>query len=185
MLNHYQMSWKLDPWCPCDVQFLRFLEAEGVQGASIFHFGTGEHHLVGISCAESGKNNSVLGITASREEHAAYIDLVIARPEIARFYTAYFGDIYLLNEALLPTFDIVTLFHLCEFRTGQNEEYGALTDLEVAQCLVRKLRPGGKMLFYTHSCAIDRAKPVISELQRTGLIDAAGTHEMLLIYRKP
>jgi hypothetical protein len=186
MLNHSQTSWKLDPvWCPCDVHFLRFLEAENVQGASIFHFGTGEHHHVGIGCAEKGKNNSVLGITASKEEYAAYIDLVIARPEVARFYTAYFGDIYLLNEALLPTFDIVTLFHLCEFRTAQNEQYGALTDLEVAQLLLRRLRPGGFVLFYMRSGAFALAHPVIMELQRLGLIEPAGSHETLLLYRKP
>ena len=185
MLNHYQTSWKLDPvWCPCDLHFLQFLEAEGIRDASIFHFGTGEHHHVGVGCAESGKNNSVLGITASREEYAAYVDLVIARPKVARFYTAYFGDIYLLNEALLPTFDVVTLFHLCEFRTAQNEEYGALTDLEVAQLLVRRLRSGGLMLFYMRSAAFFLAHPVIEEMQALALIEPAGSYETLLLYRK-
>ena len=33
-----------------------------------------------------------------------------------RTYNAVFGDIYLLNAKLLPVFDVVTLFHLCEFR---------------------------------------------------------------------
>ena len=62
------------------------------------------------------RRNSVFGITAAPQEYQKYIELAIARPEVLRYYNAVFGDIYLLNEKLLPVFDVVTLFHLCEFR---------------------------------------------------------------------
>src|SRR3712207_7562317 len=41
-------------------------------------------------------------------------------------YTTLFRS---LNERLLPVFDVVTLFHLCEFYGEANAAYGAMTDL--------------------------------------------------------
>ena len=64
-----------------------------------------------------------------------------------------FEDIYLLNEKLLPTFDVVTLFHLCEFRGPKTDAYGGLTDLAVTSLLTDKTRPGGHILFFTGSFA--------------------------------
>ena len=103
------------------------------------------------------RRNAVLGITASPQEYEAYVTLAINRPDVPCFYTAIFGDIYLLNEKLLPTFDVVTLFHLCEFRGEQNDAYGAMTDLEITRLLTSKTRLGGHILFYPSSFAFDRA----------------------------
>src|SRR3712207_977090 len=101
MLHAYDDAWPLvEDLCPCDIQFLQFLETERIRDASIFHFGTGAHHHVGIRIAESGSDNSVLGITASRGEYEAYIDLAMSRPEVSRSYKAFFGDIYLLDARL-------------------------------------------------------------------------------------
>ncbi|WP_426042595.1 hypothetical protein [Brevundimonas sp. TWP2-3-4b1] len=79
-----------------------------------------------------------MGITATRKEYDTYIDLVTHRPELARTYCVYFGEIYTANAALLPTFDVVTLCHLCEFRTEENDTYGALTDLELTRLFTER-----------------------------------------------
>jgi len=185
MLHYWDAVWDLhEDQCPCDVHFVEFLEAQRISGASIFHFGTGGHHYVGIRNAQNGSNNAVLGITCSRGEYDAYVNLAIERPEISRSYKALFGDIYVLDERLLPDFDVVTLFHLCEYRTEKNDAYGAMTDLEMARLLIGKLRPGGWALFYLGSYAFEAAQPVIAELETGGLIEPAGTYKTLLLYRK-
>jgi hypothetical protein len=112
----------------------------------------------------------------------------MARPEVLRFYNCAFGDIYLLNEKLLPVFDVVTLFHLCEFRGEENERYGALTDLEVTRLLTGRLRPGGHILFFPRSFAWDRAdrsaKDVVAEWEAEGGVERVGAFRSLLVYRK-
>lgn len=185
MLHFWNDTWPLlVETCPCDAHFVEWLAETGVTGASIFHFGTGEHHLVGIDNAEAERGNAVLAITASPKEIQAYVDLVIARPEVARGYVAFFGDIYLLNGALLPAFDVVTLFHVGEFWSEKNAAYGGMTDAEMVAVLFDKVRPGGHLLFYTGSYAFDKARPIIDDLVARGLAVPAGTHRTLEVIRK-
>src|SRR5450631_2613848 len=121
-LNYWNTTWSLDEaQCPCDIHFLQYLEEKAVKGASIFHFGTGNHHIVGLKTAENGSNNAVLGITASPQEYEAYIELLIQNPRLGFTYKAFFGDIYQLDARLLPAFDYATLFHLGEYRTAEND----------------------------------------------------------------
>ncbi len=62
-LSIYDDVWDLDlAVCPCDQHFLDWIEAVDVRGARIFHFGTGNHHLVGVRWAKDGRGNRVLGI---------------------------------------------------------------------------------------------------------------------------
>ena len=184
-MNIWDVNWFLDEeQCPCDVHFLQYLEQEQITGASIFHFGTGGHHIVGIRSAENGSNNTVLGITASPQEYDDYVKLVIERPEIGRIYKAFFGDIYQLDARLLPEFDLVTLFHTGEFRTEQNDAYGALTDLEVAELLVGKLKAGGRVLFFAGSFAFDKAEAVAAQLVARRLVTAEADYKALRVYRK-
>jgi SAM-dependent methyltransferase len=186
MLNEWDAVWDLhEDQCPCDVHFVAFLEAQEIANASIFHFGTGAHHHVGIRTAQNGDGNAVLGITASRGEFDAYVKLALERPEISRSYKVLFGDIYILEERLLPEFDVATLFHLCEFRSEKNDAYDALTDLDLARMMIRKLRPGGWLLFYTGSMAFDATRAVIAELEARRLMEPAGAYKTLLLYRKP
>jgi hypothetical protein len=184
-LNIWDVNWFLDEkQCPCDVHFLEYLESEGITGASIFHFGTGGHHVVGIRTAENGSNNAVLGITASPQEYSDYIKLVIERPLVGRSYKAFFGDIYQLDARLLPDLDVVTLFHTGEFRTEKNDEYGALTDLQVAELLVDKLRPGGRVIFYSGSFAFDKAEAIAADLVARRLIEPLPPFKTLRPFRK-
>jgi hypothetical protein len=170
--------------CPCDVHFCDWLEKNDIKNASIFHFGTGSHHIVGIRTAENGSNNCVLAITASPGEYDAFVKLAIDRPEVEKTYKSFFGDIYQLEPRLLPEFDVVTLFHLCEFRNERNDEYGALTDLQVLEMLTDKTRPGGYVIFYTKSFAFDTAEKVIAQWEESRKVEKIGLAETLLVYRK-
>ena len=183
-------SWDLrEKECPCDVHFIEWLDREKITGSAIYHFGTGNHHHVGIECARESRRNSVLGITAAPQEYQKYIELAIARPEVLRYYNAVFGDIYLLNAKLLPVFDVVTLFHLCEFRGERTDAYGGASDLDVANLLTDKTRPGGHILFFTSSFAFAwdgpmSAKKVIAIWEKERPVERVGEYKTLLVYRK-
>jgi hypothetical protein len=183
MLNYWNATWSLDEkQCPCDIHFCDYLDEKKVTGAAIFHFGTGNHHIVGLRCAQA--NNAVLGITAAPQEYDDYIKLLIANPRLGHTYKAYFGDIYQLDPRLLPTFDYAALFHVGEFRSAANDSYGALTDLDMTLALVDKLKPGGEVLFYTGSFAFDVAERVASEIMKSRPLAFAGDYKSLKIYRK-
>ena len=184
-LNYWNATWSLDEaQCPCDVHFLQYLKERQARGAAIFHFGTGNHHIVGLKAAEDGANNAVLGITASPQEYDDYVELLIQHPRLGHTYKAYFGDIYQLDPRLLPVFDFVTLFHVGEFRGEENDSYGALTDLEMTLLLADKVRPGGEILFYTGSYAYDKAAVVAAELVRQRPFTHVADYKTLKVYRK-
>lgn len=184
-LHVYDGFWDLRPAeCPCDVQFVEWLDRQGMVDSAIYHFGSGGHHHVGIQNAKPERRNAVLSITASPDEHETFVRLAIERPEVLRFYNCLFGDIYLLNERLLPVFDVVTLFHLCEFHSEANAAYGGMTDGDVVNLLTDRTRPGGHVLFYTGSFAFDKARPVIAEWEKGRDVEQVGTYETLLVYRK-
>lgn len=152
--------WK-DPWplnvaqCPCDVHFTAWLATLGREAQSIFHFGTGAHHHVGLNAAALGHN--VLGVTANEDEYAAYMRLAVENPHLGKYYRAMFGDIYQSNPALLPEFDIITLFHLCEFWFESNAPFARYDDAGLLEMMTVKLRKGGVILFYKGSYAYDAA----------------------------
>jgi hypothetical protein len=184
-LNYWNATWSLDEaQCPCDVHFLQYLKDRQARNAAIFHFGTGNHHIVGLKAAEDGANNAVLGITASPQEYDDYVELLIKNPRLGHTYKAYFGDIYQLDPRLLPELDYVTLFHVGEFRTSDNDGYGALTDLEVTLVLADKVKPGGEILFYTGSFAYDKAEAVAEQLVRQRPFAQVADYKTLKVYRK-
>ncbi len=189
-LHYWDAYWDLrEKECPCDVHFIEWLDQNRIMDSTIYHFGTGGHHHVGIECARETRRNAVLGITAAPQEYEKYVELAIQRPDVLRYYNAVFGDIYLINERLLPTFDVVTLFHICEFRGEKNDAYGALTDLEVTNLLTDKTRPGGHILFFTTSFAFDREGPmsgkrVIAQWEKERDVERVGEFKSLLVYRK-
>jgi hypothetical protein len=188
-LHYWNACWDLrSAECPCDVDFVDWLDASHITDAVIYHFGTGAHHFVGIECARPERRNAVLGITAAPQEYDAFIKLVIERPDVLRHYNVVFGDIYLSNRRLLPTFDVVTLFHLCEFRGEKNDAYGAMSDIELLNLLTDKTRSGGYILFFPGSFAFDRAdhsaKDVIAEWEALREVEFLARYKSLLVYRK-
>ena len=151
-LNYYNAGgpdrstyWVFTEECPCDIHFRQYLQASGIEGKSIFHFGTGLHHFVGRGEAEQRNPNYVLGVTASVEEYNEYINMVINFPKLAIVYKVIFTDIYTFNEASLPDFDVVTLFHLCEYFDAVRSAYAPLDDRGLLNLMIGKLRPGGRI----------------------------------------
>lgn len=184
-MNIYKDAWDLlVDVCPCDVHVTEFMEARGIKNANVFHFGTGTHHHVGIRSYENGSNNRVLGITASTGEYDTYVKLSVERPEVSRNYKAFFGDIYLLEPKLLPNFDVVTLVHLCEFRTPDMDAYGAMTDRQVVDLFTEKLNPGGYMIFYTGSNGWQRSIPIVEQWAKDTGAEKLDNFKLLSIYHK-
>jgi len=184
-LNHWNSAWTLDAkQCPCDIHFVEYLRANDIAGRDIFHMGTGVHHLVGLEVAKMGTGNQVLAITASREEYNVYIDLLIDNPRLGFTYKAYFGDIYQIDGRLLPVLDYATIFHCGEYRTVENERYGAITDEAAAFVLADKLRPGGEIHFFTGSFAYDVAQRVGRALVAERGFTDAGIYKSMHIFKK-
>jgi hypothetical protein len=182
-LNYWNQTWSLDEaQCPCDLHFVQYLQEKQAKDATIFHFGTGNHHIVGLETAKA--NNAVLGITASPQEYDDYVELLIKNPRLGHTYKAYFGDIYQLDARLLPAFDYAALFHVGEFRTPDNDSYGALTDLEMTLLMADKLNPGGEVLFYTGSFAFDKAEAIGLELTKLRPFVPAPDYKTLKIFKK-
>jgi hypothetical protein len=169
--------------CPCDLHFVEFVEEQRLAQATIFHMGTGAHHLVGRRLAHDGRSNVVLGITIAPREHEEYVKLAMADPVLARSYQVLLGDIYLMNGRLLPDLDVVTLFHLGEY---QREEHAAhaWSDIEVIDLLLGKLHPGGWLILYAGSVAFAAASAAAAEVVERGRLEAAGTYRSLVLFRK-
>lgn len=184
-LHFYHDTWDLRAGvCPCDVQFNQWIDKTNIENSAIFHFGTGSHHIIGIKAAEDGRNNCVLGITASPGEYDAFVKLAIDRPAVEKICKVFFGDIYQIEDRLLPTFDVVTLFHLCEFRDERTDAYGGHTDRHVLDMLTAKTRKGGYILFYTKSSAFEKTAKILNVWEKEAAVEKVGLHGLLMVYRK-
>lgn len=185
MLDLWKDPWPLDvKQCPCDVHFTDWVARNKLKNKTVFHFGTGDHHHVGKTLVLNGSDNSVLGITATKPEYDSYIALVVGTPTVGKRYKVLFSDIYQLEPALLPQFDVVTLFHLCEFWSETNAPYSALNDEGVLRAMAGKVKPGGHLLFYTGSFAFSVAKPLIDAIVPGLGFTGPEKADSLLVYRK-
>ncbi len=177
-------SWPLLPHeCPCDVHLCDYLGARRIEGKAIFHFGTGGHHVVGTRNHEARWKNEILGITASPSEHSRYLARVVRNPDLATRYKVIFCDIYDLSAALLPMFDVVTLFHLCEFTPPEGRSR-RLDDRGVLDLLLRRTTPGGRVLFYAGSWAAGPAMAIVGQEVAAGRLSFEERFETLLVYRR-
>ncbi len=186
-MNYWGEQWGLHPdICPCDVHFNEWIEANKIANTTIYHFGTGTHHIIGRRQAELGNGNVVFAITASKEEYEAYLSLVMENARIAKSYLAYFGDIYLTNVRLLPDFDIVNLPHLCEFCSSNtaSADYGGLDDRALLDLFTAKTKPGGYVLFYKGSKDFAKAQPIIAAWEKAQPVARCEDFKTLMVYRK-
>ncbi|HEY7214696.1 MAG TPA: hypothetical protein VIC28_08700 [Thermoanaerobaculia bacterium] len=184
-LNYWPYSFPLlEAECPCDVHFVQYLAERKIRGKAIFHFGTGEHHLVGFNNARRRPHNrnEVLAVTASPEEHAAYVERVIRNAELAKQYKVLFADIYTFTPRLLPRFDLVTLFHLCEFFDPVRSGYAPLDDAGLLELFLGKLNAGGRLFFYRGSMSFDQARPIIEDFVRRGRLWWREDFKTLAVY---
>ena len=82
MLQIWDVNWFLDvEQCPCDAHFVEWLEENKVKGKTVFHFGTGGHHHIGLANQAKGCPNDILGITASPKEFDHFVKLAIEHAE--------------------------------------------------------------------------------------------------------
>jgi len=185
-LNYWKATWPLDvSECPCDVHFVDYLKARSIKGRAIFHFGTGEHHILALENAKLRRPNLVFGVTASKQEYDSYIDLIVSQPKVANSYKAMFVDIYTLEPQLLPEFDVVTLFHLGEFYDEVRQRYAPLDDRKLLALMVRKLKPGGRVCFYRGSNGWTKSEPIVEAFLKAGKLAKPETYKSLLICRRP
>ena len=184
-MNYWTDKWDLhEDVCPCDVHFNDWFAKEKLKNKQIYHFGSGTHHVVGIK--QAAQKNRTFCITASKEEYQAYIDLVTTNSGDAKNYVCYFGDIYLTNPLLLPDFDVVTMFHICEFffPNTASKEYGGLTDAKVLDLFTAKTKKGGYILFYTRSMGWEKTKAILPKWEKKAGVKKVGEFKTLLVYRK-
>ena len=185
MLQIWDVDWYLDvEQCPCDVHLVEWLEQRGVRGKTLFHFGTGGHHHIGLANHAKGTPNTILGITASPKEFDAFVKLAIEHAELSRQYQVLFGDIYLLNKRLLPPIDIASLFHLGEFRGDSQDGYGGLTDRQVVEVLLEVMPTGGLISLFTGSFAFDKADAIAKALVAAGRLEKVEGYKSLDFYKK-
>ncbi len=180
-LHTYNMAWQLHPGCPCDVEFNQYISRKSISGKSIFHFGTGAHHVVGMAAA--GRND-VLGVTASVDEYKAFMDIIVKNPSISINYKCMFCDIYTLSENSIPCFDIVTLFHSGEYYSPELNSYAPLDDRSLIEFFIGKLKPDGIIVFYKKSNGFIKISLHLEDLIGVGFMEKYEEVGNLLIYRK-
>jgi SAM-dependent methyltransferase len=170
--------------CPCDAYFNEYLKAAKIEGQNIFHFGTGVHHIVGLENQKCDRPNEIFGITASSLEQQSYVTLTLKDRQLANNYKVIFADIYTLSPRCLPSFDVISLFHLCEFYLERDREFVRQDDRSLVQLFLDKLNPGGKILFYNGSIGWNRAQEIVQELEQTGQLVPVEQYKSLLVYTK-
>ena len=174
-------SWPL--WarmCPCDLDFCDFLQERNVRSKSIFHFGTGGHHIVGLRNRVDDMGNVILGVTVSPSEIKRYVKLVVRDPILGQNYKVLFADVHDLQAASLPNFDLVTLFHLCEFGSAAGSGH-LLSDEGVLGLLTSKLKPGGLLALYPQSLGYRRLRPIIAAAIAAGTLEHREDYKSLQI----
>lgn len=171
--------------CPCDIHFCDFLEHRKLREKSIFHFGTGGHHIVGLRNWTDGMANEILAITVSPSEYSRYINRVVAKPSFGTHYKVLFADIYDLHPALLPEFDVVTLFHLYEFTPPEPfAREIRMDDGGVLDLFLSKLSRQGLLLFYAGSHGHRETRVVVERAVAAGKISFEASYKSLLVYRR-
>ena len=185
-LNYWKATWPLDvSECPCDVHFVDYLKARGIKGRAVFHFGTGEHHIVALENARFRRPNQVFGVTASKQEYDSYIEMIVSNPKVANSYKVMFVDIYTLEQQLLPEFDVVSLFHLGEFHDPVRQKYAPLDDRKLLALMVNRLKPGGRVCFYRGSNGWTKSEPIVSAFLKAGRLTKPETYKSLLVCQRP
>lgn len=183
-LNVWPESHPLVPeGCPCDLHFCDYVDEKNIQDHVVFHFGTGEHHIIARRNMALSSPNHVLGVTASVGEYDAYIKYVTDDPLSGNFYNVIFLDNYSMSGRMLPNFDIVTLFHLGEFYDERNARYAPLDDTSLVDLLLTKMNPHGRMMFYKGSWGAEKTRPIIKACVDSGKLVLEEDYKSLLVYR--
>lgn len=178
-------SWELQPHlCPCDIELIEYLQESNIQDQTVFHFGTGAHHILGLENQKLAKPNEIIGITASIPEHEAYVQMCRKNRQLAKFYKVLCTDIYTLTDRSLPMLDVVALFHVGEFYMAEEAAFVHHNDESMVDLFLNKLNPDGKILFYTKSVGYGKAEEIIESFTAQGKIYLVEQYKSLLVYAR-
>lgn len=162
-------GWPYQPEkCPCDDQFIEFLERLPSQNL-VLHMGTGLHHRVGIYC--SSRNIPCLGLTASTSEVLKYYE-----EAWHPCYQIIYGDLYHLDMRTIPYPSIISLFHLGELV----DMFGPINEDAVRSVLKRSV-PKGLAFFYQKSSAWDRTIKTVEKFEEEKLLVPMEIYKDLLV----
>ena len=107
---------------------------------------------------------------------------VIRAPALATDYKVLFADIHSLRAAALPEFDLVSLFHLCEF--GDPASAARVHDAAgVLQTFISRMAPGGRLLLYRGSFGYRAALALVDARVAAGDLAHVEDYASLSIYR--
>lgn len=164
------------PWlpdkCPPDMYFIEYMKTHPSEAKTILHQGPGLHHRVGIECCAMG--HRVIGITISREEVVSRV-FRLDVPD----YQVFYANVNEVDTSLLPTLDIVTLFHFGEMPSM----FGAAKEQHL-QRLLDKMPLGGLMMFYNRSAEWGNSKWAVDSMVDLEKIVHEETFQELEIYQK-
>jgi tetratricopeptide (TPR) repeat protein len=186
--------------CPADRDIATYLDLfePSDAGLTVFHFGTGAHHHIGLANHRRQQPNRVIGITASPGEYQRYMQLCVQNGSLGSNYLVYFGDIYNLRPEYLPTLDVASMPHIGEYYDASqvkepgvhvggstDRSYAPLNDSSLVEMIVDKLVVGGRLLIYLHSHGADATRAILHELvsgqQR---LSYRMTHESIAVFIK-
>lgn len=115
---------------------------------AVFHFGSGAKHFLGVENmnVEDESRHFIYATTASVREFSAYQVLLKKTPGLAKYYHVHYTDAFQLSANLLPSFDMVNMFHIGEYSRESPENEKKLL-LELAKAL----KPGGRLFLHSNS----------------------------------
>jgi SAM-dependent methyltransferase len=178
-LNEYRKFYEFSPGeCPCDFHFAEYMK-KNLRKKNIFHYGTGGHHYIGLKNSMLDEPNDISGITLQQQEYQSYINLLKQNPMLTKHYKVSFVDFYTLSESFLPKFDIVNLFHLCEYYV-EGMPYYTLNDRTALSLFARLLKKNGTIFFYRKSSAFSRVRKIIDDID---FLEKSVEYESLLGYK--
>lgn len=166
--------------CIADEQFIEWFCKKEYYHKRVFHFGSGYHHKVGIELARS--NSPVMAVTISKFEHDRYVELLRENPALANHYKLLHCNIYSLDARLLPKFDIINLFHLCEY-AQHNSGVETYNDTTLLEMFVYNSIIGALILLFRGSNAFDKAVELMNVYVRRNKVILVDIYKSLSIYK--
>jgi hypothetical protein len=183
--------------CPADRDVANYLDLHEPRngGLTVFHFGTGAHHHIGIANHQREHPNRVIGITASPGEYEKYMQLCIQDGSLGSDYLVYFGDIYNLRPEFLPPLHVASMPHVGEYYDASqvkeagvvrstDRSYAPLNDRSLVEMIVDKLVLGGRLLIYVRSHGAEATRVILDELVSRQRLSYRKAHESIEVFTK-
>jgi tetratricopeptide (TPR) repeat protein len=185
--------------CPADRDIATYLDLHEPRdgGLTVFHFGTGGHHHIGLANHRREHPNRVIGITASPGEYDRYMQLCVEDGSLGSNYLVYFGDIYNLRPEYLPTLDVASMPHIGEYYDASqvkeagvhvggttDRSYAPLNDRSLVELIVDKLVVGGRLLIYVRSHGADTTRAILDDLVTGTRLSYRMMYESIAVFTK-